>query len=82
MKIGRPRLKNAERKGKVTGVRFTPAERRILERAASESGKSLSQWMRSVLLETASVRANTINSILAIDTNNPRNAATLNGTQP
>ena len=59
MKIGRPRLKTAERKGKVTGVRFTPAERRLLERAASDSGQSLSQWMRAVLLETASVRANT-----------------------
>lgn len=60
MKIGRPRVKHTERKGKITGVRFTEDERRLVERAAKKSGHILSRWMRSVLLEAASVQWNTI----------------------
>ena len=60
MKIGRPRVKTAERKGKITGVRFTEEERRLLERVARKSGCILSRWMRLVLLEAASVQWNTI----------------------
>lgn len=59
MKIGRPTLKKAVKKGQIIGVRFTPDERRLVEKAASKSGKTISQWMRNAALEMANVRANT-----------------------
>lgn len=59
MKKGRPRLAKSERKGIIAGVRLNADERRLLERAAARRTQTLSQWMRSVLLATASVHANT-----------------------
>ena len=60
MKIGRPTLKKSAKKGRIIGVRFTPDERRLVEKAAEKSGKTISQWMRNAALEIAGVRENTI----------------------
>jgi hypothetical protein len=49
-KIGRPKLAKADAKGKILGVRFTPAERKQLEQAAQRADKTLSNWARETLL--------------------------------
>lgn len=46
-------MRKAERKGKITGVRFNPNEREIVESAASNAGKLLSDWIRETLLAAA-----------------------------
>jgi uncharacterized protein (DUF1778 family) len=70
MKLGRPRVKTEERKGKIAGARFTDTERQLLERAAAGQKQNLSKWMRSVLLERAGVHANMSleNGAVAVDT--------------
>lgn len=60
MKIGRPRLKITEKKADVVGIRFTPAERRVLEEAAGRENLKLSKWIRKISLERASVHASTV----------------------
>lgn len=52
-KIGRPKLAKAEAKGKILGVRFTPAERKQLEDTAHRAKKTLSNWVRETLLDQA-----------------------------
>ena len=54
-KIGRPKLGKADAKGKILGVRFTPAERKQIERAAQAANKTLSDWARDALLKAAAV---------------------------
>ena len=53
MKTGRPRINEHEKKSSITGLRLNSEERKLLEKASSKSQKTLSEWMRSVLLETA-----------------------------
>lgn len=52
-KLGRPKLPKRERNGKILGVRFTIAERRMLDDVARAAGVSLSDWSRNVLLAQA-----------------------------
>ena len=54
MRTGRPPLLEADKKAQITGVRLRPEERTLLERAASKSDQKLSEWMRNVLVQTAS----------------------------
>ena len=53
MKLGRPKIPKSDRKGKITGVRFTPDERRTIDTAALSEGLELSKWIRKTLLEAA-----------------------------
>jgi hypothetical protein len=53
MKTGRPKLSEQDKKGQITGVRLKSEERQLLEKAASSHKKSLSDWMRNVLVSTA-----------------------------
>lgn len=46
----------SEKKAQITGVRMRPEERALLERAASKSNQKLSEWMRNVLVESASAQ--------------------------
>ncbi|HEY2328984.1 MAG TPA: DUF6290 family protein [Verrucomicrobiae bacterium] len=50
MKLGRPKIPKAERKGQITGVRLRSEERELFEKAAASHGKTLSDWMRETLL--------------------------------
>ncbi len=59
MKLGRPPMQITERKAKITGVRLSADERSLVERAAANSGDTLSKWLRKTLLEKASVQLNT-----------------------
>jgi hypothetical protein len=52
-KLGRPTLLKRERNSKMLGVRFTTAERRMLDGAAQNANASLSEWARNVLLAEA-----------------------------
>jgi hypothetical protein len=52
-KIGRPVLSEDEKQGKITAVRLREEERGLLERAASNHGQRLSEWMREVLVASA-----------------------------
>lgn len=54
MKIGRPTLAKAERKGKILGVRLTADERRSVDRVAQKQGLAPSKWARETLLAAAS----------------------------
>jgi uncharacterized protein (DUF1778 family) len=53
MKLGRPQIPISERKGKITGVRLTPDERKTIDTAAFKEGLALSKWIRKTLLESA-----------------------------
>jgi len=53
MKLGRPPLLEAQKKGKITGVRLRDEERSLVEKAAEKSGQGLSEWMRKVLVNAA-----------------------------
>jgi uncharacterized protein (DUF1778 family) len=53
MKMGRPKIPKADRKGKIAGVRLSPDERKTLDSAAFEEGLGLSKWMRKTLLDAA-----------------------------
>jgi uncharacterized protein (DUF1778 family) len=53
MKLGRPKIPKADRKGKMAGVRLTPDERKTLDSAALIEGLGLSKWMRKTLLDAA-----------------------------
>jgi uncharacterized protein (DUF1778 family) len=53
MKLGRPKLSNGNKKAHITGVRLRAEERTLLERAASNQKKSLSDWIRETLLSRA-----------------------------
>lgn len=54
MKIGRPKIKDSEKKNEITGVRLREDERKSLEKAASAEGKTLSAWMRDAAVKRAS----------------------------
>ena len=51
--MGRPKIPKADRKGKMTGVRLTPEERKTIDSAALKEGLGLSKWMRKTLLDAA-----------------------------
>jgi uncharacterized protein (DUF1778 family) len=53
MKMGRPKIPKADRKGKIAGVRLSPDERKTLDSAALKEGLGLSKWMRKTLLDAA-----------------------------
>jgi uncharacterized protein (DUF1778 family) len=53
MKLGRPKIPKSDRKGKITGVRLTPDERKTIDTAAFNEGLELSKWIRKTLLEAA-----------------------------
>jgi uncharacterized protein (DUF1778 family) len=53
MKLGRPPLKNAQKKVKLTALRLRSDERELLEKAAANRREKLSQWMRNVLVGAA-----------------------------
>jgi hypothetical protein len=52
-KIGRPRIAKKEYKGPGFSVRLTATERRVVERAISNSGKEKAEWLRDALLAEA-----------------------------
>ncbi len=51
-------MKNTEKKEKITGVRLRSDERLLIQMAADANGKKLSEWMRNVLVNTASTELN------------------------
>jgi uncharacterized protein (DUF1778 family) len=51
--MGRPKIPKQERKAKITGFRLKLSERKLIERAASIESKTLSKWVRFVLVRTA-----------------------------
>jgi hypothetical protein len=53
MKFGRPKIPKSERKGKITGVRLTSAERKAVDTAALKEGIKLSKWIRKTLINAA-----------------------------
>lgn len=53
MRTGRPKLSKAKKKGSITGARLNDAERAAVEKAALQSGQSLSDWIRITLLRRA-----------------------------
>ena len=53
IKIGRPPIPAKTRKGTISAVRLNPGERKAIEQAAAGRGLTLSDWMRSVLVDTA-----------------------------
>ena len=57
MRTGRPKLKNAEKKGRITGVRLRADERKLVEKAAAGQKKNLSEWIRATLLDGAQKQA-------------------------
>lgn len=48
-KPGRPKLPKGEAKGSIVPVRFSPEDRKRVERAARASGQTVSEWIRSTL---------------------------------
>jgi hypothetical protein len=48
-KPGRPKMPKGESRGKFLRVRVTPDELRAFENTAKVSGKSVSEWSRSIL---------------------------------
>lgn len=48
-KAGRPMLPKGEAKATIVPVRFSPEDRKRVERAAKASKLSVSQWIRSTL---------------------------------
>ena len=51
-------MKNTEKKERITGVRLRSDERLLIQMAADANGKKLSEWMRNVLVKTASSELN------------------------
>ncbi len=51
---GRPKLPKSKSKTEVVTLRLQAAERKLLSAAAKKSGQRLSDWMRSVLLQSTS----------------------------
>ena len=51
--MGRPKLSPSERRGAITQVRLSDAERKRVEAAAKKHGQKLSEWMREILLDNA-----------------------------
>src|SRR5688500_13859825 len=49
-RIGRPKLPDGSARSEMVRARFTPEEHEKNERAADESGESVSEWVRKVLL--------------------------------
>jgi len=49
-KPGRPKLPKGEAKGRIVPVRFNAEEIKQITAAASASGKTVSEWIRSRLL--------------------------------
>jgi hypothetical protein len=47
-KVGRPILPKGEAKASIVPVRFSPEDRKKVERAAKASNQSVSQWIRSM----------------------------------
>ena len=56
MKLGRPPLLEAQKQGKITGVRLRGDDRALVEKAAYLDGKKLSAWIRLTLLAAAAER--------------------------
>lgn len=52
-KMGRPPLEEASRKSKTFRIRFTDADRKLIEDAAGANGAAASEWAREVLLKAA-----------------------------
>jgi uncharacterized protein (DUF1778 family) len=52
-RIGRPPVPKKLAKGSLLSVRFSAAEREVLERAAAGESVKLSEWVRRILLENA-----------------------------
>jgi predicted HicB family RNase H-like nuclease len=52
-KAGRPPLPNGQAKGRTVQVRFMPDDYRVVAAAAKASKKSLSEWVRGVLITSA-----------------------------
>jgi predicted HicB family RNase H-like nuclease len=48
-KVGRPILPKGEAKASIVPVRFSPEDRKKVEKAAKASNQSVSQWIRSTL---------------------------------
>jgi len=52
-KTGRPKLPSGAAKSKTIRTRFSPEEHGRIDRAAKKDGKSISDWVRKMLLEAA-----------------------------
>jgi hypothetical protein len=52
-KIGRPKVPKSKAFAPGISVRFTPAERKIIDAAIARSGLSQSKWARKALLSAA-----------------------------
>jgi predicted HicB family RNase H-like nuclease len=48
-KVGRPKMKKGEARGKMTQFRLQPDERKRFEAAARREGLTLSDWIRETL---------------------------------
>jgi uncharacterized protein (DUF1778 family) len=55
--MGRKKLPEDVRKGKVFRFRATDEERELIEAAASAVGKTSSEWAREILVKTAQKRS-------------------------
>jgi uncharacterized protein (DUF1778 family) len=53
MKLGRPKLTDKEKKGKMTGVRLRQDERELIEKAAASKKQTFSGWIRATLITSA-----------------------------
>jgi uncharacterized protein (DUF1778 family) len=53
MKTGRPTLEKAKKKNRIVGIRLRDEDRGLLEAAAKTTKKTLSDWIRDVLIEHA-----------------------------
>lgn len=49
-KLGRPKLRNQDKKGVLIGARFSPAEAKQVSEAAKQAKLTKSQWVRGTLL--------------------------------
>jgi len=48
-KVGRPTMPKGHAKASIVPVRFSPDDRKRVEKAAKASNQSVSQWIRSTL---------------------------------
>jgi len=48
-RVGRPMLPKGHAKASIVPVRFSPEERKRMEKAAKDKGQTVSQWIRSTL---------------------------------
>ena len=58
MKLGRPKLKKAQQKAEIIGIRLKSDERNVVEKAAAKSKMKLSEWTRETLLTAANLQVN------------------------